>query len=1217
MRGLSLYLALLFASNLSAQPLTRITDNANTVDDGWGARLPATSRGKVGFISPATGNVFLFDGANTLQQTTNAAISITSDGHVFSVGSGSGATDVVIVWREGTDGGGVWANGAVAIATTQNPFDPAAKVNPEGAAVADGCVYLRARSHVAGTAFNPEHIYQVSTTTGALTLLDGTGTQDQSTSVPTTSGCKAAWRFDPDGLAGGSAVSGNESIYFWNGSQLITNVDSGAVDAPYLKNGKIVYTKLVSGVRQVFLYDTTAPSPSPVALTSYTDATKTVSNPRTDGRHVAWVLSNLNETNPEIVLNGEVQLTSGEMAALSFFKPPFVLDRGQMLWRTSTATLKTLHANTVSTIPFGGTVASLLESIGGVACCAPSLADGYVAFVGLSSDGGTDGEIYRWTLGTPDDSVQPLAPMRVLAASGDSQLTISWDRILGATSYNIYVATQSGVTKTNYASLPGGRRITGATSPHVLGGLTNGATYYVVVTSVEGATEGPNSSQTQATPTAPPPTLTAISPSGGTAGTVLTLTGTNFRSGATVTIGGTTATGVTLINATTMTATAPTLTVGAKDVSVTNSDSSVATLTNGFRYLSSSTWVASSLTGVTFNALGIDRENGAVAYAAAGTSLYKSTDGGITWGALGGQIAGVTVRAVTASGQTVFAASGGKVFRSLDGGASWSTPVDGTDLGETVKSIAIDPITPTTVYAGNFKIVPSTNNYIVKSTNGGANWSQLPDQNFGGPDLRAYNIAVDTVTSGTLYAGGTGMTLVKSVNGGTSWTDVKPASGYSYALAIDPNTPATLYAGIDTFTGSGTLGIFKTVNGAGAWTPKNSGLPVNLSSDSVRFLLVDPANSSVVRALMYSGYYQSSNGADLWTAGNINGMPGAPSHLAIAGARRMLAASGGTLYVILLDPPPTVSSVNVTSGPAAGGTSLTITGTNFRSPATVLFGGVAASGVTVVNSTTITATTPPHAAGQVNVAVTNADGQSGTLLNGFTYLAPPPTISSFLPTSGPPGTSVVITGTNFTGATSTQFNGQTAVFTVDSASQITATVPNAATSGTISVTTSGGTATSASSFTVTSPLPPPTITSVAPDRGPFSGGTSVTINGTNFVNGASVTVGGVAATNVTFNGSTMITATTPAHAVGTATIVVTNPDQQIGTLTNGFTYLGRGDSNGDGTVTVTDLFYLINFLFATGSSPIGPGDANGDGQVTASDLFYLINFLFANGPPPP
>jgi Dockerin type I domain/PA14 domain len=59
-----------------------------------------------------------------------------------------------------------------------------------------------------------------------------------------------------------------------------------------------------------------------------------------------------------------------------------------------------------------------------------------------------------------------------------------------------------------------------------------------------------------------------------------------------------------------------------------------------------------------------------------------------------------------------------------------------------------------------------------------------------------------------------------------------------------------------------------------------------------------------------------------------------------------------------------------------------------------------------------------------------------------------------------------------------------------------------------------------------------------------------------------------------------------------------------------------GDANGDGTVTVGDIFYLVNFLFAGGPPPIGPADVNGDGQVTVGDVFYLINYLFAGGPPP-
>jgi Dockerin type I domain/Beta-propeller repeat len=61
----------------------------------------------------------------------------------------------------------------------------------------------------------------------------------------------------------------------------------------------------------------------------------------------------------------------------------------------------------------------------------------------------------------------------------------------------------------------------------------------------------------------------------------------------------------------------------------------------------------------------------------------------------------------------------------------------------------------------------------------------------------------------------------------------------------------------------------------------------------------------------------------------------------------------------------------------------------------------------------------------------------------------------------------------------------------------------------------------------------------------------------------------------------------------------------------------KGDVNGDGTVNVLDVFYLINYLFAGGPAPLCSGDVNGDGTTNAGDIFYLINFLFAGGPPPP
>jgi hypothetical protein len=87
-------------------------------------------------------------------------------------------------------------------------------------------------------------------------------------------------------------------------------------------------------------------------------------------------------------------------------------------------------------------------------------------------------------------------------------------------------------------------------------------------------------------------------------------------------------------------------------------------------------------------------------------------------------------------------------------------------------------------------------------------------------------------------------------------------------------------------------------------------------------------------------------------------------------------------------PTPTVAAATPASGSTGGGTSVTITGTNFQSGATVTVGGSAATSVVFVNSTTLTAVAPAHAGGSVSVVVTNPSAQAGTLNPGFFYAAP-------------------------------------------------------------------------------------------------------------------------------------------------------------------------------------------------------------------------------------
>jgi hypothetical protein len=155
------------------------------------------------------------------------------------------------------------------------------------------------------------------------------------------------------------------------------------------------------------------------------------------------------------------------------------------------------------------------------------------------------------------------------------------------------------------------------------------------------------------------------------------------------------------------------------------------------------------------------------------------------------------------------------------------------------------------------------------------------------------------------------------------------------------------------------------------------------------------------------------------------------------------------------NPAPTVSTVSPTSGTTAGGTPITITGAGFSTGASLTLGDTAASNVNIVSSTSITATTPTHTAGAVNVVVTNADGQIGTFTNGYTYTSsnPSPTVTGISPVSGSAsgGTAVTITGTGFLAGASVMLGGAASTnINVVSSTSITA-VTAAHTAGAVNV----------------------------------------------------------------------------------------------------------------------------------------------------------------------
>jgi fibronectin type 3 domain-containing protein len=399
-----------------------------------------------------------------------------------------------------------------------------------------------------------------------------------------------------------------------------------------------------------------------------------------------------------------------------------------------------------------------------------------------------------------------------------------------------------------------------------------------------------------------------------------------------------------------------------------------------------------------------------------------------------------------------------------------------------------------------------------------------------------------TIT-GTNFATGATVTF-----GGTAASSVVVVSG----TTIRATTPAGI-AGAATVTVTSNGQSASLINGF-TYTSVLSVTSVSPNSGSTAggtAVTIAGANFATGATVTFGG--TAATGVVVMSSGAI----AATTPAGIAGAATVTVTSNGQSASLIngftYTAVPTVSSVSPNSGSTAGGTAVTIAGTNFATGATVTFGGTAATGVVVMSSGSIAATTPGGIAGAATVTVTTA-GQSASLTNGFTYTAVP-TVTGVSPNSGSTtgGTAVTIAGTNFaTGATVT-FGGTaaTGVVVMNSFTIAATTPPGIAGAATVTVTTNGRIGSLPNGFTYTAV---PTVTGVSPNNGSTAGGTAVTIAGTNFATGATVTFGGTAATSVVVVSSVSITATTPAGTAGPVTVSVTNPGAQSGTLANGYTY---------------------------------------------------------------
>jgi hypothetical protein len=340
-----------------------------------------------------------------------------------------------------------------------------------------------------------------------------------------------------------------------------------------------------------------------------------------------------------------------------------------------------------------------------------------------------------------------------------------------------------------------------------------------------------------------------------------------------------------------------------------------------------------------------------------------------------------------------------------------------------------------------------------------------------------------------------------------SSSSVYPGARYTGRLVGDP-------------TGTMGQGEATLISGIGA---QNGGLS---RWGDYTSMSIDPVNDCT---FWYLGEYLTSNGSWNWQT-----RIGAFTFPSCTGG------GGGN--------PPSVTSFIPTSGPV--GTSVSISGSGFTGATGVTFNNTPAITFHVNSDASMSATVPAGATtGPIAVATGNGTGTSSTNFT-VTGGGSPPTVTSFLPTSGPVGTSVSITGTGFTGATDVQFNGtDAATFTINGDTSISATVPSGATTGPITVTNGTGSGTSLTDFTVTTSSGPPKVTSFTPTSGPV--GTSVALTGTGFTGATLVKFNTTLATSYTVNSDTKITVTVPTGAT-TGRISVTTPNG-TGTSTTNFT----------------------------------------------------------------
>jgi Concanavalin A-like lectin/glucanases superfamily/IPT/TIG domain len=236
---------------------------------------------------------------------------------------------------------------------------------------------------------------------------------------------------------------------------------------------------------------------------------------------------------------------------------------------------------------------------------------------------------------------------------------------------------------------------------------------------------------------------------------------------------------------------------------------------------------------------------------------------------------------------------------------------------------------------------------------------------------------------------------------------------------------------------------------------------------------------------------------------------------------------------VLAGPAPVINTIAPPNGPTTGGTTITVTGGNFQAGATVQIGTTPATNVMVSSASSLTFTLPAGTLGPKPVTVTNPDLGATTLANGFTYVTPL-TLTQVAPLVAAPGATIVVTGTGIQIGAALLVGGVAVTPLSSTSVQMTFANPASVPCGGPIQITNPNTQTASIAFN-----PSPAITTLFPSGGPAAGGNVVSVVGTNFAPGSTVSVNGNVVPS-TYFGTTLVTVAMPASAPGPASVTVTS-----------------------------------------------------------------------------